>query len=173
MIDLKSFFPLFLSFFNSKLFLALQIAGGVISLILLVVIIILIAKGAAFVRHIRHLLIAWRKSVIPKGRMKKMWGRILKRMESGDPSDWRQAVMLSDQMLDETLRRIGYEGKTMEERFSNIKTIIQFPMLEEAQRVRKIHNFLAEDPEYPLGREVAERTIEIYKKIFMDIGALL
>lgn len=173
MIDLTSIFQFLLSFFNSKIFLMLQITGGIISFILLIVIVVLVQKGGAFTRHLRHLWIAWTKSVISKHRTRKLWSRILKAMESGDPSEWREAVLLADQMLDEILRRIGYEGSTMEERFSNIKTTLQFPALEDAQRARKIRNFLVEDPGYPLGREVAERTLEVYKKIFMDIGVTL
>lgn len=173
MIDLPSIFQLLLSFFNAKVFLILQITGGVVSFILLIFIVALIQKGGAFTRHMRHLWIAWNKSVLPRRRMRKLWSRIQKAMESGDPSEWREAVLLADRMLDEILWRIGYEGSTMEERFSNIKTILQFPALEDARRARKIRNFLVEDPEYPLAREVAERTIEVYKKIFMDIGVTL
>lgn len=173
MIDLPSIFQFLLSFFNSKIFLMLQITGGILACILLIIVVVLVQKGGAFTRHVRHLWIAWSKSVIPRRRMRRLWGRILKAMESGDPSEWRNAVLLADQMLDEILQRIGYEGSTMEERLSNINTTLQFPSLEDAQRARKIRNFLVEDPEYPLGREVAERTIEVYKKIFVDIGVTL
>lgn len=173
MLDLQFVLQFFLGFFNSKLFVALQILGGILSLILLIAIIALIYKGRAFTRHIRHLWIAWTKTPLPMRRMKKQWIKITKGVETDDPRLWRDSVLYADRMLDEVLGRIGYEGNTMEERLLSIRTTIQFPSLEDAWRARKIRNFLMENPSYSLSREAAEQTIEIYKKIFTEIGIIL
>ncbi len=172
MLDLQFVLQLFLDFLNSKAFVALQIWGGILTLTFLVAIVVLIKKGGAFTRHIRHLWIAWMKTPLPMRRMAKQWAKIMKRMESNDPLLWRDSIFEADRMLDEILRRIGYEGETMEERLGRIRTTIQFPGLEDALRARKIRNFLAEDPSYSLSREVAQQTLEIYKKIFIEIGII-
>lgn len=173
MLDFQLVLQFFLDFFNSKLFFALQILGGILSLALLIAIVVLIRKGKAFTRHIRHLWIAWMKTPLPVRRMAKQWGKIVKSMESDDPMLWRSSILDADRMFDEILRRIGYEGETLEERLGSIRTTIQFPYLEDAWRARKIRNFLAEDPSYSLSRQAAEQTIEIYKKIFTEAGIIL
>lgn len=172
MLDFQLVLQLFLDFFNSKLFVALQILGGILSVGLLVAIFVLIRKGGAFTRHIRHLWIAWMKTPLPVRRMAKQWGKITKSLETDDPMLWRASILEADRMLDESLGRIGYEGETLEERLGSIRTTIQFPMLEDAWRARKIRNFLVEDPTYSLSREAAEQTLEIYKKIFTEVGII-
>lgn len=172
MLDLKLVLQFSLDFFHSKAFLALQILGGILALGFFVAIVILIRKGGAFTRHIRHLWIAWMKTPLPMRRMKKQWAEITKGMARDDPNFWRSSILGADGMLDEALRRIGYEGNTMEERLESIRTTVQFPNLEDAWRARKIRNFLVEDPSYSLSREAAEQTLEIYRKIFTDIGII-
>ena len=80
------------NFFDSRLFLALQILGGIVSLALLWAIVVLINKGGAFERHIRHLLIAWKATPIAKHRMVKRWIAIREAMETQDSSNWRSAI---------------------------------------------------------------------------------
>jgi hypothetical protein len=172
MLDFQLGLQFFLDFFNSKWFVALQIWGGILSLTFFVAVVVLLQKGGALTRHLRHLWIAWHKTPLPMRRMRKQWGKIVKDMESDDPVIWRVSIFQADRMLDEILSHIGYAGETMEEKLGTIPTAIQFPSLEDAWRARKIRNFLAQDSSYPLSREVAQQTLEIYKKIFTDIGII-
>lgn len=170
LLDLNQAFQLFLS---HKLFIAVQIVSGFFSVAMVGFIITYIYKGKNFERHLRHLWIAWRKGPVPIHPMRKRWNKIEKDMESDDPERWREAIFDADQMLDKVLQKIGYEGKTMEERLGHIRTTVQFPSLEDAWRTRKIRNFFVEDPDYRLTREVVERTKGLYKKIFTETGILL
>jgi hypothetical protein len=165
-------FKILLDFFNSGLFLSLQIIGGVLSLIFLTAIIILIKKGAAFDRHVKHLWIAWNATPIPRHRIGKRWIGIRKAMDTEDPENWRAAILDADLMLDEVLAKIGYAGDNINQRLENILPE-QFPSLEDAWRAHRVRDFLAEDLSYPLSRKVAETTMEIYKTIFLETGLIL
>jgi len=172
MVQPAQAFQLFLDFLDSKLFVALQIVGGIFSLILLVAIIILIYKSGAFETHMRHLWTSWRASPLPKHRMVKRWLAIKGEMESDDPEKWRAAIIDADLMLDEVVAKLGYKGETLEERLKNTVEY-HFPSLENAWRAHQISDFLREDPSYPLTREVAEQTIGIYRTIFTETGIIL
>ena len=163
---------LFLDFFDSKLFVVVQIIGGIFSIILLVAIIVLIYKGGAFAAHMRDLWISWNASPLPKSRMVNRWLAIKGEMESDDPEKWRAAIIDADSMLDEIVAKLGYKGETLEERLNNTVEY-QFPSLENAWRAHQISDFLREDPSYSPTREVAEQTIEIYKIIFTETGIIL
>lgn len=165
-------FQLFLDFFDSTLFLVLQIAGGFISVILIVSIVILIYRGGSFATHMRHLWIAWNASPLPKSRMVKRWLAIKGAMEKDDSGGWRTAIIDADSMLDEVVAKLGYKGDTLEERLKNAVEY-QFPSLENAWRAHQISDFLKEDSSYVLTREVAEQTIEIYRTIFTETGIIL
>jgi len=163
----------FFAFFDSTLFLVLQIIGGILSVILGGATIVLIIKGQAPQRHILHLWNAWRKGPLPKAKIVKRWRLIKEAIEGEDPRAWRVAIADADRILDEVLGKIGYEGNTTEERLANIPTSIQFPALEDAWRAHQVHQFLLEDPNYTLTREVAEQTTEIYRKIFRQTGIII
>ena len=163
----------FFAFLDSNLFLALQIFGGILSVFFGAATIVLIIKGGAPQRHVRHLWVAWRKGPLPKARIVKRWRVITAAIESEDPRAWRVAIADADRMLDEILRKMGYEGNTIDERLSSIPTVIQFPALEDAWRAHQVYQFLTEDSNYPLTHEVAERTIEIYRNIFRQTGIII
>jgi len=172
MVQPAQAFQLFLDFFDSPLFLILQIVGGLVSVILLVAIIILIYRGGSFATHMRHLWISWNASPLPKSRMVKRWLAIKGAMESDDSGKWRAAIIDADSMLDEVVAKLGYKGDTLEERLKNTVEY-QFPSLENAWRAHQISDFLKEDRSYPLTREIAEQTIEIYRIIFTETGIIL
>ena len=160
------------SFLDSGLFLALQILGGIVSVLFVWAIIVLAHKNGNIERQIRDLLTAWNKSPIPKHKMIKRWESIMKRVEGDNPDEWRTAIFEADFMLDEILKKIGYKGATLDERLENIRPQ-QFPSLQDAWRAHRVTEFLAEDTSYPLTREVVDETVRIYRSIFTETGILL
>ncbi len=172
MLEPLKVFQLFSAFFDSGLFLALRILGGMLSLVLVVGVIMLIQRGGAFERHIKHLLISWNGSPLPKRRMVKQWLAIKKLMKQDNPEAWRAAIIDADSMLEEIVEKLGYKGATLEERLQNI-TAYQFPSIEDARRAHEISRFLEEDSSYPLTYGVAEKTIGIYGNILRETGIIL
>lgn len=152
-------------------FVILPVLGGILSVFLFASLIFLIRKTEFIKMNWGDWAEAKRETPIPKGKLLSRWRDIQKQIQSHNEADWRVAIMGADSILDEMIKSIGYEGDTMGERLKNIKPY-QFPNIDDAWRVHKIRNFLAHDPTYRLSRQVAEGTIEIYERIFKELGVI-
>lgn len=108
-------------------------------------------------------------AAMPKEKIVSHWKKVEEKMDSDNSSDWKIAIIEADSTLDELIKSLGYVGENMGDRMKRIKPG-QFPYLDEAWRVHKVRNFLAHDPSYELRRDVAQRAIDIYKKIFKEFG---
>ena len=161
-----------LYFFDSIIFLIFQILSGITSLAILGAAAYFWWKGGSFQRHVRHLMIAWNANPIPAKKMIKRWNAIAKLLEGDDPTVWRAAIVEADNMLDEVLKKLGYDGANMDERLENIH-VDQFPSLAEAWRAHSIRKFIGEDLAYQPTREVVDKTFDIYRDIFRETGLTL
>lgn len=108
---------------------------------------------------------------VSKGKVTSKWSLIQKRISSNDEAQWKVAILEADAVLDNLLIVLGYQGNTMGERMENIKPG-HFTYLDEAWRAHKVRNFIAHDPSYTLSKEIAERVVEVYRKIFDEFNIL-
>src|SRR3989344_6714567 len=100
------------------------------------------------------------------------WSRVDHYMTSLNPSDWKIAILEADNILDEIVERLGYKGDTLGERMKAIEPS-DFPYLEEAWAAHKFRNELAHrGMDVPLSRSDAERTINVYHRVFKGLGYL-
>jgi hypothetical protein len=100
------------------------------------------------------------------------WERVDHYMTSLNPSDWKIAILEADNILDEIVERLGYKGDTLGERMKAIEPS-DFPYLEEAWAAHKFRNELAHrGMDVPLARSDAERTINVYHRVFKGLGYL-
>jgi len=175
MYSLTEILQLLISFFNSRLFLALQIVGGIISLFLFVASVWLILKAGYPQRHLRHLWAAWTAGQLPTHKLVRRWTTIEQALEDDQPNLWRRAIINADEMLSEIMARMGYLGKNFDERLETISPTnpAEFKSMLEAWRAHQVRKFIEEDKDYLPTREVAERTIAIYRNIFKETGILL
>lgn len=100
------------------------------------------------------------------------WARVEEYMTSLNPSDWKVAILEADNILDEIVERMGYQGSALGERMKKISPT-DFPYLEEAWEAHKIRNAVAhKGTDYALSRSDAEHVINIYYRIFSTLGYL-
>ncbi len=93
-------------------------------------------------------------------------------MESATPSDWRQAIIEADIMLDEALQQAGYRGADLGERLKSISTK-DLATLQDAWEAHKVRNQIAHlGSAYPLSQTEAQRTIARYKAVFRELGVI-
>ena len=152
-------------------FILLPIAGGILSVGLFIMLIHLVRDSGFIKMQLGDWADSRRQTPIPIGKLTSRWKGIKKHMETDSEAEWRTAVIGADAILDEVIKSAGYKGETMGERLKNIKPY-QFPGIDDAWRAHKIRNFLAHDAEYKLSRQVAEGTMEIYERIFRELGVL-
>lgn len=100
------------------------------------------------------------------------WLRVESSMTSLNPSDWKIAILEADNILDEIVERMGYVGDTLGERMKTIEAS-DFPYLEDAWTAHKTRNSIAhKGTDYELSRSEAERIINMYHRIFKELGYL-
>lgn len=161
----------------------IEIATGILNAAQLVAtIIVMIALAIAVYAYIRigeisgaetkDILesLSWEHERVEKNRR---WERIEEGMRSLNPSDWKVAILEADGILDDIVTRMGYPGKNLGERMKMIESS-DFPMLDLAWKAHKTRNEIAHqsDIERPLSRAEADQTINIYHRIFKELGYL-
>jgi hypothetical protein len=89
---------------------------------------------------------------------------------SGNPNDWKLAIIEADILLDETLKEKGYTGVSLGERLRGISPT-QLQSLDDAWQAHKVRNQVAHGgADFVLTRRLAEETIKQYRRVFTELG---
>lgn len=97
---------------------------------------------------------------------------IEKHIASDNPNDWKLAIIEADIILDETLKKIGYNGVSLGERLKSISPN-QLTCLDDAWQAHKIRNQIAHGgADFVLTKHLAEETIKRYRRVFTELGAV-
>ena len=95
------------------------------------------------------------------------WERVMKYMDSANPSDWKQAIIESDIILDELLQTVGYHGESVGDRLMQVEKG-DWQYLDEAWEAHKFRNRLAHEGG-DLSEREARRIIGLYEKVFREL----
>lgn len=100
------------------------------------------------------------------------WLYIKNLIESAQESDWRQAIIEADIMLDEMLTRIGLSGTSIGEKLKSANPN-HFGSLQNAWEAHKVRNEIAhQGSSYQLSNSIAYRTIANYEATFREFGEI-
>src|SRR3989338_6754732 len=99
------------------------------------------------------------------GNLGNRWKNVIGRLETASEEEYKLAVIESDNMLDESLQRIGFAGETLADRLEKV-TVAIVPNLQEVKEANRIRNNIVHDPSYRLTLSEAKRIIEIYQATF-------
>ena len=98
------------------------------------------------------------------------WNYIQQLIESGQESDWRNAIIESDIMLDEMLTRLGYMGDSVGEKLKSVNPN-HFKTLNNAWDAHRVRNDIAHSgSQFQLSEHLAHRTIANYYVVFQEHG---
>lgn len=96
------------------------------------------------------------------------WSHIEDLIKSYNSSDWRQAIIEADIILEEMLEKMGYEGITIGDKLKKVERS-DFVTLDKAWSAHKVRNQIAHGGSaFKLSRELAERTIKDYEEVFRE-----
>ncbi len=96
------------------------------------------------------------------------WQKIIKNVNSENPSDWKLAVLDADNILDALTKKMGLPGESLGERLMAVN-ISDFTTLDSAWEAHKVRNRIAHDgASYLLSKREARRMIELYEKVFKE-----
>jgi len=98
------------------------------------------------------------------------WRHVQELINSGHESDWRQAIIEADIMLDEILMEQGYVGDTVSDKLKQVNPS-RFGTLQDAWTAHKVRNDIAhQGSQYQLTEHTAHRTIAHYENVFREFG---
>lgn len=100
------------------------------------------------------------------------WQYIKQLIESPQESDWRQAIIEADIMLDETLTRNGYMGGSIGDKLKTANPQ-RFMTLQNAWEAHKVRNDIAhQGSAFQLSNHLAFRTIQNYEAVFREFNEI-
>jgi len=104
-------------------------------------------------------------------KINRQWQRVLRRLDTGLESEYKLAVLEADRMLDNSLKKMGYTGATLEERLGKL-TSVTLPNIEELQQTRNVRGNILHDPDYRLELSEARKILKVYDEAFRDLQIL-
>lgn len=96
------------------------------------------------------------------------WSNILAQASSGNPNDWRQAVLEADILLDDMLGDLGYVGAGVGEKLKTAERG-DFSTLDLAWEAHKIRNHIAhEGSDFIFTQREAKRAVDLFRQVFEE-----
>ena len=106
------------------------------------------------------------------GGMHPRWEHIQTRMEGEGQSQWREAIIEADIMLDDVLAKQGYTGDGVGEKLKSADEE-DFATLQNAWEAHKVRNLIAhQGSAFNLSETVARRTIAHYEAVFREFKVI-
>ncbi|MDP2655725.1 MAG: hypothetical protein Q8P17_04365 [bacterium] len=113
--------------------------------------------------------------IAPKGAMggqHPRWEHIQSLLEGASPSEWREAIIEADIMLDDVLAKEGYVGDGVGEKLKSADSA-ELKTLQNAWEAHKVRNQIAhQGSAYDLSDTVAGRTIAHYEAVFRELNVI-
>ena len=108
-------------------------------------------------------------SAVPKPVRAKRWDDIKRHLASPNSSDWKIAILEADGLLDDIMKRVGYEGAGLGERLKKIEPS-DLNTLQDAWEAHKVRNRIAhEAANFRLTKEETEKAIQLYEKVLKEL----
>ncbi|MEP7162402.1 MAG: hypothetical protein ABI747_01395 [Candidatus Moraniibacteriota bacterium] len=108
------------------------------------------------------------RPLVAKNSVEKRWKKIAERLDGGNPSQYKVAVLEADRLADELLTGIGYAGKNMGERLASIHPG-QLESFESLKAAHEMRNRIVNEPNFSLTKEEAEKLLESYRSFMVEL----
>lgn len=100
------------------------------------------------------------------------WENIQSLLQGTSPSEWREAIIEADIMLDDILTQAGYSGESISEKLKKAEHS-NFSSRQDAWEAHKVRNQIAhEGSAFDLTASLAQRTIARYEHVFREFKAI-
>ena len=175
----NSISPYFTEYYPTFLFIIQHIFGWILGICIPISVLLLIGIITAVegLKHIRkkeaemydlHVELAYDENTKGDPALSKKWQSVMSHADSPNPSDWRQAVIEADIMLDDVLSRTGYHGDGVGEKLKGASKA-DFKTLDQAWEAHKIRNQIAhEGSDFAMSQHEAKRVINLYRQVFEE-----
>lgn len=154
-------------FADSFLVAALKFFLFVYVVVVLVdIIILLVLRGVS--ADLKKALFGTERPLLSRSNVIKRWEKILARLEGGNPSQYKVAVLEADAFADEILAGIGYKGATMGEKLDSIR-VSQMETKSALSEAHFVRNRVVHEADFVLSREEAGKCLDAYHAFFTEV----
>jgi hypothetical protein len=163
--------PSWVSFLTSEV----AIWGMVLTLLLLILLVytrikLIMVEHEGFHAKEEHQVIEVEQAGPPP--QEERWKRIMELASSGNPGDWRRAILEADIMLSALLAQAGYDGATVGDQLK-MANPFQLTTLDLAWKAHKVRNQVAHGGEaFALSERDTRTAIDQYRRVFEELGAI-
>ena len=155
---------------SSAFFTALVWFLGIYSIVLFADVVMLL-----FLRDIpgdlKKTLYGATRPMVSQSKFHRRWKGIGDRILTGNPSQYKAAILEADALAEEMLSGSGFDGANMGERLASIDDG-QLLSLGDLREGHAIRNRIIQDPAFVLSKEEAEATLGWYRKFFEELELL-
>jgi len=100
------------------------------------------------------------------------WEHIQKLVEGESPSEWREAIIEADIMLEDLLTERGYDGAGVGEKLKAADPA-HFKTLQDAWEAHKVRNQIAhQGSSFGLSEAITQRTVAHYEAVFREFRVI-
>ncbi|MCX6758368.1 MAG: hypothetical protein NTX14_01540, partial [Candidatus Nealsonbacteria bacterium] len=103
-------------------------------------------------------------------RIDKNWMKILQRLESELETEYKLSVIEADLLLNDVMKRLGYEGKNLSEKLERVKPEV-FKELQLLKEADQIYQNLVYDTSYHLTQPEAKKIIAEFERALSELDA--
>jgi len=102
------------------------------------------------------------------GEKRERWEVVQEHINSDRPADWRLAIIEADTILEEMVKKMGYEGESLGERLKAVEPS-DFTNIQSAWEAHKVRNQIAhEGVGFELTQREARRVVGLYEQVFSE-----
>jgi hypothetical protein len=152
------------AFSNSYFFAAFKIFMGIYVAVLLIDIVLLLGSRDLREDLRKDLFGAANVSPASQSKMRKKWRAIEDRLKSGNPSEYKVALLEADAMMDKVLADMGYKGENMMDRLNQINPT-QMEDVEALKETHQLRNQVVFEHDFVLDRDRAEKAVKVYETV--------
>ena len=110
--------------------------------------------------------VTYRPYGFPK--MRRRWRNIMKRLDTGNESEYKLAIIEADGLLDDMLKKMHLRGETVDDRILRI-TPLMIANVDELKGAHQVRNSIVYDPDYRLSAGEARRVLLVYQRTFEEL----
>lgn len=157
-------------FYYSTFFLVIKFFLGVYVTVLFVdLILVIILKG--FGSDVRVMLKGMDMPIESRGGMHKKWKKITDRLASGNPSQYKVAILEADMLINKVLSDMRIPGGNMMERLEFLRPE-QIPDREGLKQAHLIRNKIIYEKDFAIEKEKAAEILNIFEKFIRQLELL-
>ena len=157
---------LFYGFIHSPFFLTLKLILAIYTTVLFADIIMLLSIRG-FGSDIKTSFRGTNIPLMSAKKTRKKWNKIEARLESGDYSQNKIAIIEADKIVDGIFVSMGLKGNDMVERLKTLNPE-QLEAEEDLEKAHKIRNQIINDSSFNIEKKEAKETLDIYAKFLTE-----